>query len=113
MERFKSALGGARAKNLPCWHALRVSLEGDDPEIAIFEQAAGQFACAGSNDYSTRFGKDLKASGKIGGLADHGLLLGGASADQIAHDDETGCDPDAPLQGRAGAGGVLRHSADE
>src|ERR1700730_1829332 len=98
MECLKATLGSARANHLPCRNAFGKALQGDSPEIAILEQPAGQFACARSNDYSTRLGGRLEASGKIGRLSDDRLLLGGPRAEEITDDDKTRCDPDANLQ---------------
>src|ERR1700737_5012532 len=75
MQRLEPALSRAGANPLPCRNVFGKALQGDGPEIAILEHASGQFACARRNDHRARFGGRLEASGKIGRLSDHRLLL--------------------------------------
>jgi hypothetical protein len=51
----------------------------------------------------------LEASGKIGRLAYHRLLLGRSCSDQVADHNEARCDPDPDLQGRTGMRCDLRN----
>jgi hypothetical protein len=60
-----------------------------------------------------RPGQRLGASGQIGRLADHALLLSGARTNEVAHHDKPGGDTDAHLQENTGGGRELRHRLDE
>src|SRR3984893_2824706 len=104
MEHLEAALSSARANHLPCRNVFGKALQGDGPEIAILEHASGQFACARRNDHRARFGGRLEASGKIGRLSDHRLLLRGSRTEEVTDHDEPSGDSDTRLQGDIGSG---------
>jgi hypothetical protein len=101
MQCLEPALSGARAQHLPYGNIVAEALEGDSAESAILEQPAGQPPCARCNHHSARFSQRLEASGKIGRLPDDHLLLSGTRADEVAYNNEAGCDSDPHLRRRA------------
>ena len=60
-----------------------------------------------------RCGEPLQARREVRRLTHHGLLLGGARADEVANDYEAGRDPDAHLQWDGGGCLELRHRLGE
>jgi len=97
-QRFEAALNDARTQYLPSRHRHSDTLDLNGPDIPVFEKIADQPARARGNDNSVRLGQRLKTGGEVRRLANDGLLLGRACANQIAYDHEPGSDADARLE---------------
>lgn len=108
MKSVKAARQGTRAQRRPGPHWPGDALEVLRPKVFKLEDLAEKPARSLRDDDRVRFGQRLQARRQVGRLADHGLLLGGARADEIADHDETGGDADANLQGNARGGLQLR-----
>ena len=91
----KTAFYGAFAHDAPSGNRRRKTLELTLSEVDRFEQPGGEPPRAFRHDDAVGLGEGLQPGGEIGRLADDGLLLRGAFADEIADHDEAGGDPDA------------------
>src|SRR5262245_22260315 len=82
----------------PSPHRLGKALRFHRAEALVFEETAGQAVRALANHYRAWRCEGLQPGGKVRGLTNHCLLLGGACSNEIANDDQTGRDANADLQ---------------
>ena len=80
----------------------RDTLEVLCPEVLKLKQVAHKPSCALRNDHAVRLCNALQACRQVRRLADNGLLLRSARADQVPHDYEARCDAYTRLKGRVG-----------
>ena len=92
----------ARSQRRPGSHRPCDALEVLCSEVLKLEQIAHELSSALGNDDAVRLRNALQACRKVRRLADDGLLLRSARADQVADDHQSRCDADTRLQGRVG-----------
>jgi hypothetical protein len=107
--RLKAALGCGDAFDHEGFDRFGEALDRLAPEVAQPEQVADQAAGGAGEDDLSGFGKSLQACSEVGGLADHGLLLCRAFADQITDDDKPGGNADADGEPLRSTGLQPRH----
>ena len=117
--RLEAALVLALAQHAPHAERFGDALHRPLAEECVIEELAQEPARDAGDEHAMRFGERLQPGGEIGRVADDGLLLRGAAADDLADDDEAGGDADprgeravadAPHRGddlEPGAGGAL------
>ena len=95
MAGLEAALGrGPRRRRAKARTGSREALERLGAQVAEREQAAQEAARGLGDDDLPGSADRLQPGGEVGRLADHRLFLRGALADQVAHDDQPGRDPD-------------------
>src|SRR5262245_64504861 len=94
---LEPALDLAGSKYLADVHGLRKALKGVPPKIALIEERTHQPVCDWRNDKGIGLGDRLQARNQVRGLADRGVLLGNALANEIANDNHAGADGNAGL----------------
>ena len=102
MESVEAAFHRTRPQRRPGSHRPRDALEVLCSKVLKLEQVAHELSSALGNDHAVRLCNALQARCKVRRLADDGLLLRSARADQIADDHQSRRDADARLQGRVG-----------
>ena len=98
MQRLEAALHRACAKRRPGPHRPDDTLEVLCPEVLKLEQVAHELSRTFGNDHAVRFCNALQACRKVRRLANDCLLLRSARSDQVADNNEAGCDADTGLQ---------------
>jgi hypothetical protein len=104
--RLEAALGPAFGDDAEGRDRCREALERLRPERLELEELAHQPAGGGGDHHLVGPGEGLEPGGEVGGLADHGLFPRRALAQEVAHDDQAGRDPDSG-RGRLAPRGVL------
>jgi hypothetical protein len=95
--RLEAAFRSTDPEHLPGRYWFRPSFERDRAEIAVLEMSIGELVCALGNQHHTGLGELLQASGQVRCLTNDRVLLGGAFAGQITHDNHSGGDANADL----------------
>ncbi len=108
MVRFEARHRPAFTEHPEQLHRLRETLERVATELRVLESPAQHAPRAWPDDHGAGLCGRLQASRQIGGLPDHGALLGGGLADHVSDHDHAGGDPDAHAQ-RVDAGIVGGH----
>ena len=102
VQRFEAALSATLALDPKGSNGLGEALEMLRTEIGKLEQPTHEPPGTPTDDDDARFGERLEARRQVRGLANHGLLLRPALADQLADHDQTGGDADPSSQRFAG-----------
>ena len=103
VQRLEAALGATLAFDPPGRERLGEALEALRAEVGQLEQPADQPARRLADDHAARRRERLQPRREVRRLADHGLLLRRALADQLADHDQAGRDAD-PRRQRLAAG---------
>ena len=98
VHRLEAALGGADADHPPGPDWLGEALEMLRAEVGQLEQLAYEPPRPLADDDAAGLGDHLQAGREVGRLADHGLLLRGAVADQLTYHDRARGDADPGCQ---------------
>ena len=102
MQRLEAALNRAWPQRRPGPYRLGDALEFLGPEVLQLEQIAEQFSCALGDDDRVRLGNALADAPQGSASRRRPLLLSLTRSDQIADDDESGCNADTGLQRSVG-----------
>ena len=98
VQRLEAALGATLAFDPPGGERLGEALEALRAEVGQLEQPADQPARRLADHHAARRRERLQPRREVRRLADHGLLLGRALADQLADHDQAGRDADPGRQ---------------
>jgi hypothetical protein len=95
---LKAAFGHARPDHAVSAHGLAEALEPALAQILHLEQTADQTPRAVGDHHLSGRGQALQPGGEVRRPADDGALACLVRADEVAHHDQPGCDPDARRQ---------------
>ena len=106
VESLETAFDRSGSQCRPSPHRPRDALEVLCSKVLKLEQVAHELSRALRNDHAVRLCNALQARGKVRRLADDGLLLRSARADQVADNHQPRCDA---IRASAGARGSSEH----
>ena len=106
VQRLEAAFRRTRPQRRPGSHRPRDALEVLCSKVLKLEQIAQELSRAFGNDNAVRLCNALQARRKVRRLANDGLLLRSARADQVADDHQSRCNADTGLQGGVGLQGA-------
>ena len=108
VQSLEAAFHRSRSQRRPGSHRPCDALEVLCSKVLKLEQIAHELSRAFGNDDAVRLCNALQARRKVRRLANDGLLLRSARADQIADDHQPRRDADTRLQGRVGLQSTYR-----